>query len=144
MILFVILNSISNFKQEKLICACFLFTSQRMGKTGKYPTLKQHIDQIRDKIKEMENPKPKGVNFSPFLILDTTYKTQKEGTMRWEENFDFFQERGWLSNTRSSQTKKNQFKAIRETKLHKVAARGRSFPYYDMVSWIFSHANIKS
>jgi len=45
----------------------------------------------------------------------------------WEEIFDFFEERGWINNIRSSQTNKNKFEAIRETKLHKVVVRAILF-----------------
>lgn len=64
--------------------------------------------------------------------------------MRWVEIFEFFEQSEWLKNTRTTETKNNRFEAIKATKLHKVTTRDKFFPYYDIVSWILSHVDIKT
>lgn len=48
-----------------------------MGKKGKSEVEKQKMDQIREKIKGMDNPPAEKLNFNALLISDSTYKTQK-------------------------------------------------------------------
>lgn len=36
------------------------------------------------------------------------------------------------------------YDAIKKTELHKIVTKPTMFPYYDMVSWIISHAHVQT
>ena len=57
------------------------------------------------------------------------------GMMKCEEIYNFFENITWLNSKTSTKEKENHIEKIRGTKLHKVAAKAKTFPYYDMFSW---------
>jgi len=59
--------------------------------------------------------------------------------MRWEEIFNFFENKEWLKSIRASQSKMNILEAIRKIEFHWVVVGTKICPYYGMISWILAH-----
>lgn len=66
--------------------------------------------------------------------------------MSWEEMYDFVEnnERKNLEegSEENSTLDSGSFEAIKKNELHEIVAKPTTFPYYNMVSWIISHAHV--
>ena len=76
-----------------------------MGKKKKSPPSRQAVQQIKERLNEVEDQEPRSYNMNLDFISDATFKMQDASTMKWGEIYSFFESREWQKSESYSREK---------------------------------------